>query len=888
MNEPKKQRRNKNTTSSSSNATPSNTEMNTINSKIPFPIIGIGSSAGGLEALESFLSNVPECSGLAFVIVQHLDPTRKGIMVELLQRRTTMEVFQVKDGMPIKPDSVYVIPPNKDLSILHGLLYLIDPVQPRGLRLPIDFFFRSMAQDLGENSIGVILSGMGSDGTLGFRAIKEQAGVTFVQLPSSAKFDSMPLSAINAGLADVIAPVEDIPAKILSYVQHTPLIVAPGLPIEGKIQSGIDKILILLRAQTGHDFSLYKKTTINRRIERRMSIHQIERIESYVRLLQENPQEGELLFRELLIGVTSFFRNPSAWEQLKTEVLPELLKSSESTRALRAWVPACSTGEEAYSLAILFKEALQELNNHNFPIAISLQIFASDLDQNAITIAREGVYPANISADILPQRLETFFTKIERGYQVEKSIRDMVIFAPQNLIMDPPFTKLDLICCRNLLIYLEQELQKKLVPLFHYSLNPNGFLFLGSAETIGGLENLFKPLAGKSRLYQRLESGLVPARVEFPSAFFSYQKPRKNIDKLPVNVQALAEKMLLQNYAPAAILTNNKGDILYVNGRTGKYLEPAAGKANWNIFAMIREGMRYKINAGFNKAQKEQGPIKIKNAEVENNGGKFLVDITIQPILSPESLGGMFMIIFNDVDLPAEFIMPDSTQSDTVHHELFMDQERELKHAREELRAMRVEMQTTQEELISTNEELMSTNEELQSTNEELTTSKEEMQSMNEELQTINQELQAKVSDITIVNNDMKNLLDSTDIATLFLDNQLCVRRFTSETSKITHLIPGDIGRPITDIASSLLYPQLADDAREVLRTLIMVEKHIPTNGGAWFSARILPYRTHDNIIDGVVITFMDITDLKKLEVDLHNVKTKLAEMDLIKKSKKT
>ena len=482
-----------------------------------FPIVGIGASAGGLEALELFLKHVPAGSGMAFVIVQHLDPTHKGIMVELLQRTTPMPVVQVKDRLKVEPDRVYVIPPNKDMSILHGVLHLLDPAAPRGLRLPIDFFFRSLADDRQDRSIGVILSGMGSDGTLGLRAIKEKAGVVFVQAPASAKFDGMPRSAIDAGLADVVAPAEELPGRIIAYLKHAPLIARPDPSLEGKTQSALEKVFILLRTQTGHDFSLYKKSTIYRRIERRMGLHQIDKIATYVRFLQENPQEMELLFKELLIGVTSFFRDPPAWEQLKDEVIPALLAAHPNGGVLRAWAPGCSTGEEAYSLAIVFKEALEQVKPAgNF----SLQIFATDLDRDAIDKARAGVYPANIAADVSPERLRRFFVQEEHGYRVGKEIREMVVFAPQNVIMDPPFTKLDLLVCRNLLIYLAPELQKKLLPLFHYSLNPGGILFLGSAETIGAFTDLFAPLAGKTRLYRRLDSLLRAGTGRIPLLVF--------------------------------------------------------------------------------------------------------------------------------------------------------------------------------------------------------------------------------------------------------------------------------------------------------------------------------------------------------------------------------
>jgi chemotaxis methyl-accepting protein methylase len=845
-----------------------------------FPIIGIGASAGGLEALEMFLSNVPQDSGMAFVIIQHLDPTHKGLMAELLQRGTPMKVSQVKDRTRVKPDNVYVIPPNKDMSILRGVLHLLDPVTPRGLRLPIDYFFRALAEDQQEQSIGVILSGMGSDGTLGLRAIKEKAGVVFVQELASAKFDGMPRSAIESGMADVIAPVETLPGKISAYLQHVPLIPKPGVSGEYAAQSALEKVVILLRSQTGHDFSLYKRSTVYRRIERRMGLHQIDKISSYVHFLQGNSQEVDLLFRELLIGVTSFFRDLEAWNQLKDEVLPALLASYKSNQTLRAWIPACATGEEAYSLAILFKEAQEK----NKPAkSITLQIFATDLDTKAIEKARDGVFPANIVADVSAKRLDRFFVKVERGYQAVKSIREMIIFAPQNIIMDAPFTKLDLVCCRNLLIYLMPELQKKLIPLFHYSLNPDGFLFLGTAETIGTFTNLFAPLSGKTRLYRRLDNASAVEPVEFPSTFVRTQPdaPARQV-KPTANLQTLADQLLLQTYSPAAVLTNAKGDILYISGRTGKYLEPAAGKANWNIYAMAREGLGYELTTAFQKALRRKEAVTIENMVVGTNGGKQIVNATIQPLGGPNALQGMVMIVFTDVVAKPQTKMTGKPRGGGS--ERTAELEKDLEHARQEVQSIREEMQTSQEELKSTNEELQSTNEELQSLNEELTTSKEEMQSMNEELHTVNQELQSRLDELSTTNNDMKNLLDSTDIATLFLDNNLCVRRFTSETSKITKLIPGDLGRPITDIASVLLYPELADDAHIVLRTLIRVERQISIPDGNWFATRILPYRTLDNMIDGVVITFIDITVSKKLEAELRATEARLQKMLDVKK----
>jgi chemotaxis methyl-accepting protein methylase len=843
-----------------------------------FPIAGIGASAGGLEALEQFLGHVPDKSGIAFVIVQHLDPTHKGIMPELLQRATGMEVFQVHDRMRVKPDCVYVIPPNKDMSILHGVLHLFEPAAPRGLRLPIDYFLRSLAEDRQERSIGVILSGMGSDGTMGLRAIKEHSGLAVVQEPASAKFDSMPRSAIDAGLADLVAPAEELPTRILAYLRHVPVISSSAPVLPEKEQSALEKVVILLRTKTGHDFSQYKKNTAYRRIERRMAIHQIDKIAAYVRFLQENPQEVELLFKELLIGVTSFFRDPAEWEQLREEAIPSLLAARPAGGVLRAWSTGCSTGEEAYSLAMLFKETLDELKPKE---SFALQIFATDLDRDAIDKARQGFYPPNIAADISPVRLRRFFIKEDNGYRVGKEIREMVTFATQNVIMDPPFTKLDILVCRNLLIYLETELQKKLLPLFHYSLNPGGILFLGNAETVGGFTDLFAPLHAKSRIFRRRESVLRAEPVAFPATFglkMQGEPKETTMPKPAVSLQSLADQFLLREYSPPAVLVSDQGDIIYISGRTGKYLEPAAGKANWNIFAMAREGLRYELAGAFQKAVRQKETISVKGLKVGTNGGTQAVDLTIRPIEEPGSLRGMVMLVFQDMPTPPAEKAPGRSKKGPAADVALAEREQELNRCREELQATREGMQTSQEELKSMNEELQSTNEELQSTNEELTTSKEELQSMNEELQTVNAEQTSKMEELARTNNDMKNLLNSTEIITVFLDGELRVRRFTSGSSKLFKLIPGDVGRPLTDITSDLLYPELSEDILKVLRTLAFSEKQITTTDGRWYAVRIMPYRTLENRIDGVVMTFSDVTVAKKLEIELREAGRKVEE----------
>ncbi|MDP1622658.1 MAG: chemotaxis protein CheB [Bacteroidales bacterium] len=833
-----------------------------------FPIVAIGASAGGLEALEQFLGNVPENSGMAYVVIQHLDPTQKGMLPELLQRVAKMKVFQVKDHMTIKPNCVYVIPPNTTMSVLKGVLHLFLPIEARGLRLPIDFFMRSLAEDRHGLAIGVILSGMGSDGSIGICAIKEKNGIVMVQDPDTAKFESMPRNAIDSVLADIVAPANELPARLHDLLKHIP-VVKSNLDTEIKDQSSLEKIIILLRIHTGNDFSLYKKHTVYRRIERRMGIHKIDRITSYVRFLHENPKEVNILFKELLIGVTNFFRDTLVWEKLKTKVIPDILAKQQEGTVIRAWAPGCSTGEEAYSLAIVFKEALAKTIPHG---GILLQIFATDLASEAIEIARKGIYPANIAGDVSPDRLHRFFVKTDEGYRVNAEIREMVVFAQHNIIMHPPFTKIDILSCRNLLIYMDTDLQKKILGLFYYSINPEGIMVLGSSETLGIQGPLFTVVDSKLKIYKRSVTTLIPELFDFPSSFSRTKLP--NIEKqitpgAITNIQTLADQLLLEQFSPAGVLVNENGDILYISGHTGKYLEPAVGKANLNIFAMLREGLRNDFPRAFRKAIIKKEAVVLHNIKVGINGGKQSLSVKIQWIDKPEPLNGTVMIIFTDIPETAEIKLRNKKEKDTLQNTRLSELEKELQASHTEMQNILEEMQTSQEELKSTNEELQSTNEELQSTNEELTTSKEEMQSLNEELQTVNAELQTKVDEYSRVNNDMKNLLNSTDIATLFLDKELNIRRFTHQATKIFKLIKSDIGRPFTDQVSNLIYPELAADALEVIRTLIFIEKQIPTRDGRWFTIRIMPYRTFDDRIDGLVITFINQSNLRQMEEKL-------------------
>ena len=826
-------------------------------------IVGIGASAGGLEALEDFFSHVPTASNIAFVVIQHLDLTHKDIMHELLQRTTSMKVTQAQNHIKVKPNCVYVIPPNKDLSILNGVLFLLEPVSSRGLWLPINFFFRSLANDQQERSVGVILSGMGSDGTLGLRAIKENAGRSLVQLPESAKFDSMPCSAINAGLADIVAPAQELPEQIMAFLKHSPQVVSKPneLRVELKSKSALAQIIIMLRERTGNDFSLYKKNTIYRRIERRMGLHKLKDIAFYVNYLRENPQEQDILFKEFLIGVTHFFRDKDVWAQLKSISLPTLLANYPQGKTLRAWVTACSTGEEAYSLAMTVLDVLDDIKPKG---RFKLQIFATDLDEDAVNIARKGYYSAHIEDDISAQQLTRYFMKEGSGYRIKQQIRDMIIFAPHNIILHPPFTKLDIITCRNLLIYFEPALQNKLLPLFHYALTAHGIVLLGSAETVGNFTSFFRQVNDNTPIYTRMDKPLSLIDVDFPTGSLLDNQPRhlSEMNKNITNLQTQADKILLQNYAPAAVLINADGDILYINGRTGKYLEPAAGKANWNIHVMAHKELQHPLFVAMNKAQAQVAPVIMTNLTLD----QVTINLTVEAIMEPKVLYGLLMVVFTDVVTPAK--APRKKRGASEQQALI-----ELQQAQEEVQLLREKMQSSHEELKSINEEMQSSNEELQSTNEELTTSKEEMQSMNEELQTVNAELQSKVDDLSWINNDMKHLLDSTEIATVFLDNQLNVRRFTAHISHIFKLISSDVGRPLSDIATNLDYVELEDDVKKVLKSLVFIEKDITASEERWFKVRIMPCRTQENVIDGVVITFIDISKAKNLEAELRLVR---------------
>jgi len=830
------------------------------------PVVGIGASAGGLDPICEFLVGVPPASGFAYAIVQHLDPLHKAMLPELLQRVTRMPVHEAEDGMAVEADHVYVIPPNRDLSFDGGNFAVLPASGVRGHRFPIDSFFKALAMRCREQAVAIVFSGMGADGTAGLAAVREAGGLTMAQLPSSARFDPMPVSAIGADVVDIVALPGEMAAHLGEWWSNHDGVA----PMQADTQrDALQQLFQLLLKQTGANFSDYKLSTVLRRIDRRMKLRQCGTLADYVAFLRENPPEIDLLFKELLIGVTNFFRDPKVWDYLMTTALPQLLEAHPEGAAFKAWVPACSTGEEAYSLAIAFNEVLEKQR----PAAqYTLQIFATDLDDDAIHRARQGVFGAGIAADVSAGQLQRYFMPAEKGgYRIRKDVRNAIIFARQNVISDPPFTKLDILCCRNLLIYFTAKLQEQLIPLFHYALKTGGLLMLGSADTPGHFNELFVPMAGAGRIYRRLDASIHRVANYFPTRVSTVSVPQASEPHHPSmngNLQTQVEQLLLKKHAPAAVLLNAHGDILYIHGRTGAYLEPAAGKANWNIHAMAREGLRHELADLLKRAAQSEGMIAMRGLIQRDSVGKpsEALDLTAEALPESGPLAGTLMVTFATLPLP-----PEKRRSRSNNPQV-LELEQQLAQARLEIQAVRDEMQASREELKSANEELQSTNEELQSTNEELTTSKEEMQSLNEELYTVNAELQSKVDDLSLVNGDMKNLLNSTDVATIFLDSALRIRRFTDRTTQIFKLIPGDVHRPLSDIVNDLEYPGLQDDAQEVLRTLVFCERQIPTRSGGWYTVRIMPYRTVENVIDGVVVTFINITESKLLEQQLRSM----------------
>jgi len=834
--------------------------------KKSFPIVGIGASAGGLAALEAFCDHLPPAPGMAIVIIQHLSPKHKSIMGEILQRHTSLPVTEVADGLEVAPNTVYFNVPNREVAIFNGKLHLMEPRTDQVVRLPIDYFFRSMAEDLGNRAICIVLSGTGSDGTLGVQAVKGAGGITMAQEESQAQYPFMPRSAILTGMVDHVLPTEEMGAELVRYAQH-PYIAAPprATPAAKQFETFAEKILLLIRTTTRHDFSGYKQSSIRRRIERRMALHKLSRVGDYHRYLQENPPEVQALFRDLLIGVTSFFRDPEAFKILSDQVIPEIMAGKETGGAIRVWVPGCTSGEEAISLAILLAEARERLGK-----AVNIQVFATDIDSEAIARARQAEYPESIAADVSPERLKLFFTQKDHVYKLKQEIRDMLVFAVQNLISDPPFSKLDLISCRNLLIYMGAELQKKIIPVFHFMLNQGGNLFLGSSESIGGFADLFRPLDTKWKIYRRKDLAL-GQRTDYPPRFAlegQLAVPRliRRPGQAETPVQDVLGKIILDRYAPPCVLINDDYDILHFQGATDRFLAPPVGEPSYNLLKMAREGLRYKLAPLLRQAVKEKTAVTCTGLHLPHPEGLQTVDLTVQPLEA--AMGpNLFLVVFEDRTPPPATPRkkprkPPAAEENDAHLQAL---EQELQASKEANQAIIEELEAANEELRSTSEEIQSSNEELQSTNEEMETSKEELQSLNEELMTVNAELQNKVEELSAINNDIDNLLAGTEVGTIFLDRQLSIKRFTPFMTRLFNLSPKDIDRSLTDITSRIKSDHLEPDVQEVLATLQTKEVEIETREGGWFTMRIMPYRTRENVIDGVVLTFTDITRLKHL-----------------------
>jgi two-component system, chemotaxis family, CheB/CheR fusion protein len=823
------------------------------------PVVGIGSSAGGVEALKAFFSAVPADSGAAYVVVQHLDPHARSVLTDLLGRAAKIPVSVIEHGVRIAPNHAYVIPPNASVTIDGCRLVLVSPVEPRGQRTPIDTFFASLAHDQAENAACVILSGTGSDGTAGLRAIKSNGGLTLAQ--EGAEYDGMMRSALGTGLVDFVLPAERMAATVVNYFRHhTDLAQAEVAPAEDLM-----RICAILRARTGHDFSNYKDKTILRRIQRRMQVLQIPDVPQLIARLRKEPREVDLLFQDLLIGVTNFFRDPDAFAALERAVIPALFADKGADEAVRVWVPGCATGEEAYSIAMLLRERAPRPNG-----APKLQIFASDIDEHALEIARIGRYPASIARDVPPRHLEQFFVREDGTYRIAANLREICLFSLHNLLRDAPFSKVDLVSCRNLLIYLNPELQNRVIPLFHYALRDPGFLFLGSSENVSRHARLFSTVDKTHRLFRRR----AVADRRLPVFPLSAPNPARHKHEGALRaaadggLQAIAERKLLERYAPAYVVTNGEGDVLLTSGRTGKYLELPAGAPQNNLFSMARQGLRADLRAALHKASSTGHAAVQSNISLGTNGGRQKIDLHIQPMRADGGREALYLVVFQDIGgiVPGEDAEGAQGLREAESASL-QQMEEELRSTTERLQTTTEELESSNEELKSSNEELSSMNEELQSANEELETSREELQSINEELQTVNAELNARVEDLGRANSDIANLLESTQIATLFLDHQLNVKTFTPAAKDVFRLVESDVGRPISHVRTRIDHDALEEDAERVLRTLTTIERQVDTaEGNRHYIMRIMPYRTVENVINGVVLTFTDITEITEAQ----------------------
>lgn len=838
---------------------------------VNFPVVGIGASAGGLEAVTALLQNLPTNTGMAFVLVQHLAPTHESMLTVLLAREATMPVQEITDGMTIQPNHFYVIPPNTNLGMLHGVLHLMPRGDTKGQHLPIDFFLRSLAKEQSSRAIGVILSGSASDGVLGLMEIKAEGGITFAQ-DETAAHSSMPQSAIAAGCVDFVLPPHKIAHELMRIAQHPYLKIEKNkaekaLPEE---EDNLRKIFLLLRQHTGNDFTYYKQSTILRRIKRRILLHKLERLEDYVRYLQGNSKEVEALFRDLLINVTSFFRDPEVFDGLQKIVFPAIVKDRPEGLPIRIWVAGCSTGEEVYSIAISLFEYLGDMSA-NTPI----QFFATDLDVQAVDKARSGIYPPTIADVVSANRLQRFFTKVDEGYQISKHIRDVCIFAQQNVFKDPPFSRLDLISCRNLLIYLSPVLQKKIMPIFNYALNNKGFLLLGASETIGRHADLFRLADNKIKLYEKKS---VPGMLHFNLTDFTKNNmgdiPRYVLQQAPMtnwtnfDIQREADRIVLKKFAPCGVVINEELEVLQFRGHTGLFLEPAAGEASLNLLKMARNGLQIELRNAIHKAIEKNISVRKENLQLRTNDEIRNISIEVDPIMGPDNQSRCFLVLFQENTKTVTTTKEKKTASDKT---AITDETLEIKRLQQEISATQEYMHTVieqqevvNEELTSANEEIQASNEELQSTNEELETAKEELQSTNEELATVNDELASRNYELEQLSNDLSNLITGLSIPIVMVNEDLRVRRFSLAAEKLLNLIPADQGRPISHIKANIVVPELEKVLLRVIDSIKNEEIEIQDQHGCWYRVEIRPYKTLDNKISGALIAFIEINEIKK------------------------
>ena len=837
--------------------------------KDSFRIVGIGASAGGLEALEEFFRAVPEDLQLAFVVVQHLSPDYKSLMVELLSKYTSMEVKRAEDGMDVEMSHVYLIPPRKNLKIYHGKLFLTEQDHSHSLNLPIDIFLRSLAEDQKERSIGIILSGTGSDGTLGIRAVKGAGGLVFAQDNISAKFDGMPRSASATGMVDYVLPPEEITQELARIIKHPLLDHSSEKDDEIAKQHStvISKMLSRIRDVVGVDFSAYKDSTVIRRIERRIGINQLDSTEEYAAYLESSIKEVHVLYKDLLIGVTRFFRDKEAFDRLKETAVQDLLKEKHDSHQLRLWCMACSTGEEAYSLAILFYEKMQELN-----IEYDVKIFATDIDRDSIEYAGLGVYPESIVTDVNQERLQKFFTKKENTFHVNPEIRRMVIFANHNVMQDPPFSAIDMVTCRNMLIYLKPEIQQRVLGAFHFSIKKNGYLFLGSSETVGELSGSFAYIDTKWKIYQckqktqqsRVSDCFVPPlqpnkkkRERFPEKISTHKSGNDD-------VLESAYDFLVHEYVPPTLLIDRNLSLIHVCREASDFMKVPTGKISLNVLDMLPHGIKAAVSTAVHKSLKEDGPITYRDLSLKDGQHIRYIDLSVRPVLDRQNNpAGYFLVMLEDHEgRTFKTEGQEKTTFDDQQNKMIADLEQELQFTKENLQATIEELETSNEELQATNEELIASNEELQSTNEEL-------QSVNEELYTVNAEYQNKIEELSEANNDVKNFLNNTDIGMVFLDKEFKIRKYTPAVTEVINIMEMDVGRPIDHITRNIEGQEFMDDINKVLMSLVPIEKEIVSKTGKWFLMKILPYRTVNNVVEGIVITFLDIDEKKRFEEKL-------------------